>query len=74
MELKRIIEIINEVLEKKDSNIIGNEKLQDDLGICSFDMMMIIALIEKDNNVIVEVDKLKKNMTVAELCNAIVRR
>ena len=33
MELKRIIEIINEVLEKKDSNIIGNEKLQDDLGM-----------------------------------------
>lgn len=72
MELKRVIEIINEVLEKKGSNIIGNEKLQDDLGICSFDMMVIITLVERDG-FRVDIDKLARNLTVEGLLKAITK-
>lgn len=72
MDIDKLIEIISLVLENK-KNITADSKLKEDLGICSFDMIMIIADIEKNGEFKVNINEFKKEMTIKELRNIIVK-
>lgn len=45
--------------------------LKDDLGLCSFDMMSIIVMIEKKTNKCVDIELLGENPTVLGLINSL---
>ena len=44
-----------------------SSRLEDDIGVCSFDMMVIIYELEKQFNVKIDTSKFKKQMTIQDL-------
>lgn len=71
MDIKELVGIIKEVLETNDVEIRYESKLYDEIGLCSFDMMVIIGIIEDEYNKRVDLIKLSKDMTIKGLINAI---
>lgn len=71
MDIKELVGIIKEVLETNDVEIRYESKLYDEIGLCSFDMMVIIGIIEDEYNKSVDLIKLSKDMTIKGLINAI---
>lgn len=71
MDIKVLIDIIKEVLETDTIAIKADSRLYDEIGLCSFDMMVIIGIIEDEYNKSVDLDDLSNDMTVKGLINAI---
>lgn len=71
MDIKELVGIIKEVLETNDVEIGYESKLYDEIGLCSFDMMVIIGIIEDEYNKSVDLIELSKDMTIKGLINAI---
>ena len=62
---------ITECSPKKETTEIKDEmKLKEDLGLCSFDMMVLIRLLEQDG-IIIENSGLSECKTVRDLINAV---
>lgn len=71
MDIKELVGIIKEVLETNDVEIGYESKLYDEIGLCSFDMMVIIRIIEDEYKKSVDLIELSKDMTIKGLINAI---
>ena len=71
MDIKERVGIIKEVLETNDVEIGYESKLYDEIGLCSFDMMVIIGIIEDEYKKSVDLIELSKDMTIKGLINAI---
>ena len=71
MDIKELVGIIKEVLETNDVEIGYESKLYDEIGLCSFDMMVIIGIIEYEYKKSVDLIELSKDMTIKGLINAI---
>ena len=71
MDMKVLTGIIKEVLETNDVEIGYESKLYDEIGLCSFDMMVIIGIIEDEYKKSVDLIELSKDMTIKGLINAI---
>jgi phosphopantetheine attachment domain protein len=71
MDIKELVGIIKEVLETNDVEIGYESKLYDEIGLCSFDMMVIIGIIEDEYKKSVDLIELSKDMTIKGLINAI---
>ena len=71
MDIKELVGIIKEVLETNDVEIGYESKLYDEIGLCSFDMMVIIGIIEDVYKKSVDLIELSKDMTIKGLINAI---
>ena len=71
MDIKELVGIIKEVLETNDVGIGYESKLYDEIGLCSFDMMVIIGIIEDEYKKSVDLIELSKDMTIKGLVNAI---
>lgn len=52
-------------------DVLPDSKLDEDLGLCSFDVMAIICDIERSKKVSVDISKFKSGMTVSEFFEAI---
>ncbi len=70
MEFEQLCAIISGVLQE-ERIILPNDRLAEDLCLCSFDMMVIIAQIEEEYGCQLDVSSVKKNMTVQELFSAV---
>lgn len=66
MEYDELLEIIKDVLPIK-RDVQPDSKLKEDLGLCSFDMMLIILKLEKYINNEVDTSEFAKADTVNEL-------
>lgn len=71
MDFNVLTNIIKEVLETVDIKIEKDSKLYEELGLCSFDMMVIIGIIEDNYDKSVDLIELSKDMTIKGLINAI---
>lgn len=71
MDIKELVGIIKEVLETNDVEIGYESKLYDEIGLCFFDMMVIIGIIEDEYKKSVDLIELSKDMTIKGLINAI---
>lgn len=72
MTYEKLVEIIETQIEDDTIDISMGSNLKDDIGLCSFDMMVIIALVERDG-FRVDIDKLARNLTVEGLLKAITK-
>ena len=70
MSYEQLCRIINKQ-SSKFQNITLESKLSDDLGLSSFDLMVIIVEIEEKSDRQIDVSFLHKNMTVEELLSVI---
>lgn len=70
MSYEQLCRIINKQ-SSKFQNITLESKLSDDLGLSSFDLMVIIVEIEEKSDRQIDVSFLYKNMTVEELLSVI---
>ena len=70
MDYQCLCEIINNIIPVSKT-ITPDSKLASDLGLCSFDMMLLLFNIEERAGVQINISNLKKNMTVKELLNVI---
>lgn len=70
MKFKQLSSIISSqmALERK---IQGTETLSNDIGMCSFDMMMLIVEIENECGYEINTDLIQKDTTVDELLSII---
>lgn len=70
MKFEELSSIISShmALEKK---IQMSEHLSSDIGMCSFDMMMLIVEIENACGYEINAELIKKDMTVEELLNIV---
>lgn len=66
MEFKQLCDMINNILPKSKS-IFPESRLSSDLGLCSFDMMLLIFQIEEICGHKISVSAIKKDMNVKEL-------
>ncbi|RGI33912.1 MULTISPECIES: acyl carrier protein [unclassified Coprococcus] len=71
MDMKVLTGILKEVLETDDVEFGLESKLYDEIGLCSFDMMVIIGIIEDEYDKSVDLIELSKDMTIKGLINAI---
>lgn len=71
MDMKVLTGILKEVLETDDVEFGLESKLYDEIGLCSFDMMVIIGIIEDGYDKSVDLIELSKDMTIKGLINAI---
>lgn len=69
--MKVLTGILKEVLETDDVEFGLESKLYDEIGLCSFDMMVIIGIIEDEYDKSVDLIELSKDMTIKGLINAI---
>lgn len=65
MEYEKFCSLINDLLPE-EQEILPNKHLSSDLGICSFDMMMLIFQIEELSGRKVEISAIKKDMMVKD--------
>lgn len=70
MEFKQLCTIISGVLQE-ERMILPTDRLAEDLCLCSFDMMVIIAQIEEEYGCQLDVASVKKDMTVQELFSVV---
>lgn len=66
-------DIVYEAIKARSGAFVIKDSsyLKDDLGLCSFDMMSIIVLIEKKTNKCVDIELLGENPTVLSLINSL---
>lgn len=66
-------DIVYEAIKTRSGAFVIKDSsyLKDDLGLCSFDMMSIIVLIEKKTNKCVDIELLGENPTVLSLINSL---
>lgn len=65
MEYEKFCSLIHDLLPE-EQEILPDKHLSSDLGICSFDMMMLIFQIEELSEHKVEISEIKKDMTVRD--------
>lgn len=70
MGFEQLCTIILGVLQE-ERIILPNDRLTEDLCLCSFDMMVIIAQIEEEYGCQLDVTSVKKDMTVQELFSVV---
>lgn len=66
MEFEQLCDMINDILPKS-KNIFPESRLSSDLGLCSFDMMLLVFQIEGICGHKISVSTIKKDMNVKEL-------
>lgn len=66
MEYNKLCKMINDILPEA-KKILPEDCLANDLGLCSFDMMMLIFQLEKECGHQISISDIKKDMTVKEL-------
>ena len=71
MTIDEIKSIICEVMEQSDLEIHMEDNLHEDLGMCSFDAMMMIFLIEERSHKRIDISKLSENTTIEGLIKSI---
>ena len=72
MNFEQFCLIINDLLPKP-MEILPEYSLLNDLGLCSFDMMVLIVQIEEISEKNIDVSSMRNNMTVQELFTLINR-
>ncbi len=72
MNFEQFCLIINDLLPKP-MEILPEHSLLNDLGLCSFDMMVLIVQIEEISEKNIDVSSMRNNMTVQELFTLINR-
>lgn len=70
MDKSIIVDIIKKSMSNKNIMVDENSRLIEDLGFCSFDMMVLIALLE-ENNLKVDVSRISDNITIKDLFDII---
>ena len=70
MNYDQLCEIIKDVIPQS-KEVFPDSKIVSDLGICSFDMMLLLFRIEDMMDVQIDTSLLKKDMTVNEILNVI---
>ena len=70
MNLNELKTVISKQLSSED-NVSATKHLATDLGLCSFDMMVMIVEIESTCGHEINTALIKKDMTVEELLNVI---
>lgn len=70
MKLEQLCNVISYQI-KTDKKIESTDRLSSDIGICSFDMMVIIVEIEKICGHEIDTTLIKNDMTISELLNLI---
>ncbi len=65
-----VFKLIKEITPNKNISIKLDQKLCDDLGLCSYDMMLLISLME-ENGLSVNITQIGDNATVEELVKAV---
>ena len=71
MDVQLLKKIIWEVTGNEKLEIQKHSKLYDDLGLCSFDMMVIIGLLEDKYKKSVDIKCFSNDLTVEGLLNSI---
>lgn len=66
MEYNKLCKIINNILSG-NKKILPEDCLMKDLGLCSFDMMILIFQLEEECGYQLCISDIKKDMTVKEL-------
>lgn len=70
MNYKQLCAIITDILPKQ-KEISSESRLSSDLGLCSFDMMLLIFRVEEASGIQIDASSLKKDITVEELLNIV---
>lgn len=71
MKYQQLCTVLRDYLVE-EKEIFPEDRLSADLGLCSFDMMVIIERIEELNECHIDLSKIKKNMTVQDFYSIIV--
>lgn len=66
MEYDKLCEIINDILPEK-KKISPEDYIVKDLGLCSFDIMVLIFQLEEEFGHQVRISDVKKDMMIKEL-------
>lgn len=70
MNYQSLCELITTIIPTLQT-IKPNSKLVSDLGLCSFDMMLLLYKLEEAVGIQIDASKLKRDMTVEELLQLI---
>ncbi len=72
MEFEMFSTILMRVMENPNMEVSLSSKLKDDLGLCSFDMMILLGEIHAETGLKIRYEALNKEMTVNDLLDALV--
>ena len=72
MNYQNLCELITSIIPTPQI-IKPDSRLASDLGLCSFDMMLLLYKLEETVDIQIDVSKLKNDMTVEELLKIIER-
>ncbi|MCR4644662.1 MAG: hypothetical protein K5695_04540 [Oscillospiraceae bacterium] len=67
MELKDLCDLIAELSDVSPDSIRNDSQLHHDLGLCSYEIMTLIAMIEAKTNKQINITELNGQITVGDL-------
>lgn len=70
MNYQSLCELIIDIISTPKT-INHDSRLASDLGLCSFDMMLLLFKIEEAVGIQIDISKLKSDMTVGEILDII---
>ena len=70
MTFKKFTEMVEEIADKH-SIVSGNSRITSDLGLCSFDVMVLLSRIEHEVNHPIDVALMTRDMTIKQLYDLI---
>lgn len=70
MNCQSLCELISSVISTNQPIKIDS-RLASDLGLCSFDMMLLLFKIEEEAGITIDASRLKNDMTVGDLLEVI---
>ncbi len=71
MDIEELKEILSRILHRKDFELNAKTHLIDDLGMCSFEIMMLIGEIERKTNKSINVRSFSDQLNVESLLSSI---
>lgn len=70
MTIKKLTEIVIEIADN-NSNVSENSRIISDLGLCSFDVMVLLSRIEHEVHHPIDATVMTRDMTVKQLYDLI---
>lgn len=75
MNINQLCDLIRQVVSiESDDAELSKKHLLSDLGICSFDMMVILVKIERIYGLGVDTSQIQSDISVMDFCNVINNR
>lgn len=75
MDINQLCDLIRQVVSiESDDAELSKKHLLSDLGICSFDMMVILVQIERMYGLEVDTSQIQNDISVMDFCNVINNR